>query len=231
MGAGKTVQSRLPNPNLPICCTDIRCFRPRSVHDFCFRLLRCHGLTIHHCGRHHDAYAQIQNYIRAAYAYCNTTHQSYRRSQSSGSCQHGRDLIPKPSKPVAEQGMPDNLYGMTEATVCTSQKLSGNKIDATCIGRAVDGLEVCLLADGCAEEIPKVEVGEICVAGPQLFRGYISTKPDAKSPECRRNGQMYYRTGDLGRMETCRTGEKTIRYLGRRDGQVKVHGIRVDLMM
>lgn len=36
-------------------------------------------------------------------------------------------------------------------------------------------------------------------------------------------------TGDLGRIETCVTGEKTLRYLGRRDGLVKVHGIRVHL--
>lgn len=124
-----------------------------------------------------------------------------------------------------------NLYGLTEATVCTSQTLSGNQIDAACIGRAVDGLEVFLLADGCVEELPEGEVGEICVAGPQLFRGYISTKPDLSLtfPEYRRNGQRYYRTGDLGRMETYTTGEKTVRYLGRRDEQVKVHGIRVDL--
>lgn len=122
-----------------------------------------------------------------------------------------------------------NLYGLTEATVCTSQKLSGNEIDAACIGRAIDGLEVCLLADGCVEEVPEGEVGEICVAGPQLFRGYISTRTDLTSPECRRNGQRHYRTGDLGRMETFGTGEKTIRCLGRRDGQAKVHGIRVNL--
>lgn len=120
-----------------------------------------------------------------------------------------------------------NLYGLTEATVCTSQKLSGNQIDAACIGRAVDGLEVCLLAHGCVEEVSE---DEICVAGPQLFRGYISTKTDLTSPECRRNGQRHYRTGNLGRMETWTTGEKTIRYLGRRDGQVKVHGIRVNLV-
>jgi amino acid adenylation domain-containing protein len=122
-----------------------------------------------------------------------------------------------------------NAYGPTETIVCTTQELSGNQIDAACVGRAVAGLGVCLFADGRAEEVPEGEVGEICVAGPQLFRGYLSTQNGLKFPECCRNGQRYYRTGDLGRMETCAMGGKTIRYLGRRDNQVKVHGIRVDL--
>lgn len=122
-----------------------------------------------------------------------------------------------------------NAYGPTETIVCTTQELSGNHIDAACIGRAVPGLDVRLLADGRAEEVPEGEVGEICVAGPQLFRGYLSTQKDLKSPEYCRDGERYYRTGDLGRMETCAKGTKTLRYLGRRDSQVKVHGIRVDL--
>lgn len=124
--------------------------------------------------------------------------------------------------------MPDKSVGLTEAVVCTSPKLNRNQTDAACIGRAVDGLEVCLLADGCVEEVAEGEVGEICIAGLPLFRGYISTNTDLTSPECHRNGQRRYRTGDLGRMETFTTGEKTIRYLGRRDGLAKLHGIRVN---
>lgn len=122
-----------------------------------------------------------------------------------------------------------NAYGPTETIVCTTQEPSGNKINAACIGRAIAGLEVFLLADGCAEEVQEGEVGEISVAGPQLFRGYISTQNDLNSPECYRNGKRHYRTGDLGRMESSETGEKTFRYLGRRDGQVKLRGIRLDL--
>ncbi|KAF4629502.1 hypothetical protein G7Y89_g8643 [Cudoniella acicularis] len=124
-----------------------------------------------------------------------------------------------------------NAYGPTETIVCTTQELGGNQIDAACIGQELPGLEVCLLAHGSVEEVPEGEIGEICVAGPQLFRGYISTEKskDTKSIECNRNGKRHYRTGDLGKIERGPAGEKTIRYLGRRDGQVKLHGIRVDL--
>ncbi|KAI4117411.1 MAG: hypothetical protein LQ345_002352 [Seirophora villosa] len=122
-----------------------------------------------------------------------------------------------------------NAYGPTETIVCSIQDLSGNEIDSACIGQGLDGLDVCLLADGSSDVVPEGEVGEICVAGPQLFYGYCSLEPDLEAHECFRHGQRYYRTGDRGRMEHYPTGEKTIRYLGRTDTQVKVHGIRVEL--
>ena len=122
-----------------------------------------------------------------------------------------------------------NAYGPTETIVCTIQELSGNQVDAACIGRAIAGLKVCLFADGLVEEVPEGEIGEICVAGPQLFRGYLCAQNELKISECFVNRERYYRTGDMGRTETCATGEKILRYLGRRDGQVKVRGIRVDL--
>ncbi|KAK2590969.1 hypothetical protein QQS21_011348 [Conoideocrella luteorostrata] len=126
-----------------------------------------------------------------------------------------------------------NSYGPTETIVCTIQYLGDNQIDAACIGKAVNGLKVCLLAPGELDEVAEGSIGEICVAGPHLFRGYISAEKlsdtELRSSECFRNGIRYYRTGDMGKMEACRGGGYTLRYLGRRDGQVKVHGIRADL--
>lgn len=122
-----------------------------------------------------------------------------------------------------------NAYGPTETIVCTIQELSGNQVDAACVGRAIAGLEVRLFADGLVEEVPEGEIGEICVAGPQLFRGYLCAQNELKISECFVNSERYYRTGDIGRTESCPTGEKTLRYLGRRDGQVKIRGIRVDV--
>ncbi|KHO00454.1 Amino acid adenylation [Metarhizium album ARSEF 1941] len=127
-----------------------------------------------------------------------------------------------------------NSYGPTETIVCTIQYLGGNEVDASCIGKAVPGLDVCLLAPGELDEVAAGKVGEICVAGPHLFRGYVSAEklpePEMKRRECLRNGVRYYRTGDMARMEACPGGGgHTLRYLGRRDGQVKVHGARTDL--
>ncbi|TQV90891.1 nonribosomal peptide synthetase [Cordyceps javanica] len=126
-----------------------------------------------------------------------------------------------------------NSYGPTETLVCTIQYLGGNRIDSSCIGKAVPGLEVCLLEPGESNEVASGNVGEICVAGPHLFRGYVSAEKLSKGQlaksECFRNGTRYYRTGDMGKMEACPGGGHTLRYLGRRDSQVKIHGIRTDL--
>ena len=122
-----------------------------------------------------------------------------------------------------------NAYGPTETIVCTVQELSGNDVDSACIGEALNGLEVCILADGSLEMVPDGEIGEICVAGPQLFKGYRSIESALESRECIRQGLRYYRTGDFGQVENHSKGIRTIRYLGRRDAQIKVHGIRIDL--
>ncbi|KAJ4328811.1 hypothetical protein N0V84_000821 [Fusarium piperis] len=123
-----------------------------------------------------------------------------------------------------------NAYGPTETIVCTVEDLSQNKdIDAACVGRQVHGLDVQLLADGEARPVPLGEVGEICVAGPQLLRGYLSSKGQFQPPECFIDGVRFYRTGDLGRSELSKAGVRTIRLIGRRDAEVKLRGIRIDL--
>ncbi|KAM0430163.1 hypothetical protein ACHAPT_006171 [Fusarium lateritium] len=123
-----------------------------------------------------------------------------------------------------------NAYGPTETIVCTVEDLSENKdIDATCVGREVPGLDVRLLANDEARSVPVGEVGEICVAGPQLLRGYLSSKGQFQPPECCIDDVRYYRTGDLGRSELSKAGVRTIRLIGRRDAEVKLRGIRIDL--
>ncbi|RSL52254.1 hypothetical protein CEP54_011029 [Fusarium duplospermum] len=123
-----------------------------------------------------------------------------------------------------------NAYGPTETIVCTVEDLSENKdIDASCVGRQVRGLDVRLLADGEARQAPVGEAGEICVAGPQLLRGYLSREGQFQPPECYIDGVRFYRTGDLGRSELSKAGVRTIRLIGRRDAEVKLRGIRIDL--
>ncbi|KAJ3460336.1 hypothetical protein MRS44_011203 [Fusarium solani] len=123
-----------------------------------------------------------------------------------------------------------NAYGPTETIVCTVEDLSKNKdIDAACVGRQVHRLDVRLLADDEARPVPLGEVGEICVAGPQLLRGYLSSKGQFQPPECYIDGARFYRTGDLGRSELSKAGVRTIRLIGRRDAEVKLRGIRINL--
>lgn len=123
-----------------------------------------------------------------------------------------------------------NAYGPTETIVCTVEDLSGNRdVDAACVGRQVDGLDVRLLADDEAKPVPLGEVGEICVAGPQLLRCYLSAEGQFQPLECYIDGERFYRTGDLGRSELSKAGVRTIKLIGRRDAEVKLRGIRIDL--
>ena len=122
-----------------------------------------------------------------------------------------------------------NAYGPTETIVCATQELNKDEIDSSIIGKAIEGLDIrlCNIEDG--SEVPQGDVGEICVAGPQLLDRYISIQEGISVPEYLHNGQRYYRTGDLGRLETLHTGEEGFRYIGRIDDQVKYHGIRLHL--
>ncbi|XP_044723972.1 AMP-binding enzyme domain-containing protein [Hirsutella rhossiliensis] len=123
-----------------------------------------------------------------------------------------------------------NAYGPTETAVCTVQDLGEDEgVDAACIGRPVPGLDVRLLDDGGGQAVRAGEVGEICVAGPQLLRGYLSPEGAVRPPECHMDGVRFYRTGDLGRSELSPAGLGTIRLIGRRDAEVKLRGIRLDL--
>ena len=122
-----------------------------------------------------------------------------------------------------------NAYGPTETILCTTQEVSGSQADPACLGHAIPGVDVCVIAEQGMDEVREGEVGEICVAGPQLFRGYISSLEKTQSSEFHRMGKRYYRTGDLGRWETAPSGGKTFTMVGRKDGMVKVHGVRVDV--
>ncbi|MEU6895508.1 Pls/PosA family non-ribosomal peptide synthetase [Streptomyces sp. NPDC046557] len=120
-----------------------------------------------------------------------------------------------------------NTYGPTEATVtATCQELLPGR--PVTIGRALPTYSVVLL-DERRQPVPQGTVGEICLGGPGLARGYVG-RPDltadrfVEHPLAPGGGRLY-RTGDLGRM----TGEGEIEYLGRADAEVKIRGYRVSL--
>ncbi|MFH5822973.1 Pls/PosA family non-ribosomal peptide synthetase [Georgenia sp. AZ-5] len=120
-----------------------------------------------------------------------------------------------------------NTYGPTEATVtCTWAELEPGR--PVTIGRALPTYRITLL-DETRRPVPVGEVGEICVGGPGVARGYVG-RPDLTADRFipdpdRPGGARVYRTGDLGRI----LPDGQIEYLGRADSEVKVRGHRVDL--
>ncbi|MEV7521234.1 amino acid adenylation domain-containing protein [Streptomyces sp. NPDC091371] len=121
----------------------------------------------------------------------------------------------------------ENQYGPSETHVVTAERLTGTPDtwpDLPAIGLAVDRTRVEILDDR-QQPLPAGVPGEICVFGAALADGYRG-KPEMTAERfVVRDGHRLYRTGDFGR--TLPDGR--IQCLGRRDGQVKVRGYRMEL--
>ncbi|ADB50870.1 non-ribosomal peptide synthetase [Conexibacter woesei] len=77
--------------------------------------------------------------------------------------------------------------------------------------------------------LPAGELGEICISGAGLARGYLHEPPGARPAFVAVPGVpggRLYRTGDRGRV---RPDDGVLEFAGRADGQVKVRGHRVEL--
>jgi amino acid adenylation domain-containing protein len=122
-----------------------------------------------------------------------------------------------------------NEYGPTEATVACMLHRFDRATDvrpSVPIGRPADNARIHVLgADG--NPVPRGVSGEICIGGPRVARGY-RRRPDLTAQAFVSDplgGGRLYRTGDVGRW----LPDGTLEFLGRRDAQVKVHGVRVEL--
>ncbi|NUP73451.1 MAG: amino acid adenylation domain-containing protein [Sinomonas sp.] len=119
-----------------------------------------------------------------------------------------------------------NTYGPTEGTVTATwgELIPGRTVT---IGKPLPTYFISIL-DEDRETVPSGEVGEICIGGPGVARGYIN-QPEKTADRFLVDpsvpGGRLYRTGDLGRI----TPSGEIEYLGRADSEVKIRGHRVDL--
>ncbi|WP_342235492.1 amino acid adenylation domain-containing protein [Inquilinus sp. OTU3971] len=120
-----------------------------------------------------------------------------------------------------------NAYGPSEASVCASWHEVDPEAaypDGIPIGRPIANTRMMVL-DGAGRAMPVGAVGEICLAGPGLARGYFG-RPDLSAERfVELDGRRVYRTGDAGLVQP----DGAVVYLGRRDSQVKFHGYRVEL--
>jgi amino acid adenylation domain-containing protein len=124
-----------------------------------------------------------------------------------------------------------NLYGPTETNVCTWYEVPSLSPSATApipIGRAITGVEVVAVGDD-DRVVPRGEVGELCVRGPTVMRGYWGD-PERTASAMRpiqntASPWPTYRTGDLVRLGD----DGNYIFLGRRDAQIKLRGYRIEL--
>jgi amino acid adenylation domain-containing protein len=121
-----------------------------------------------------------------------------------------------------------NAYGPTEVTTFTSCEVVSPPADgaAVPIGRPINHTGVRLL-DTNLDSVPDGGVGEVCVGGDGLARGYLADPALTAArfvPDPRGSGQRLYRTGDLAR----HLPDGRLEYLGRVDRQIKRRGVRIE---
>ena len=145
---------------------------------------------------------------------------------TSKHCRNFFDAV-SPNQPVIT-----NVYGVAECSVdSTSCDVTIENLDAFSdeipIGKSLENSSVAIVNPQLRRQ-PAQVVGEIAIGGAGVARGYVKRVELTQSkfidhPE--NDGERLYLTGDLG----WRDVHGNIHFVGRRDNQVKINGIRVEL--
>jgi surfactin family lipopeptide synthetase A len=128
-----------------------------------------------------------------------------------------------------------NSYGPTECADGVTHYLIYQAPDDSVInmpiGQKLPNLTIHVLEPGSFKEMVDGEIGELCVSGVGVGRGYIHDEartklaffknPFSEDPAYRR----LYRTGDLVKY----LPDGNLEYLGRIDRQIKIRGFRIEL--
>ena len=125
-----------------------------------------------------------------------------------------------------------NLYGPTEAAIdvtawnCAQKHPSSSSIP---IGRPITNTSLYVL-DGFGSPVPVGVVGELCIGGLQVARGYLSrneltAERFIADPCSSVMDAKMYKSGDLARW----LPDGNLEYIGRLDFQIKLRGFRIEL--
>jgi amino acid adenylation domain-containing protein len=126
-----------------------------------------------------------------------------------------------------------NVYGAAESSDVSSfyrlRDFERYARTSVPIGTPIDNTQVYVL-DEELRLLPIGVVGEICLGGDGVGRGYINdaaltARKFVDDPYSREPGAKLYRTGDLGRF----LPDGTLEFVGRIDHQVKIRGLRIEL--
>ncbi|XLS27836.1 amino acid adenylation domain-containing protein [Flavobacteriaceae bacterium M23B6Z8] len=125
-----------------------------------------------------------------------------------------------------------NDYGPAEASDGTTWNVFEEVAPGTTIipiGKPIYNMKN-YIVDAYMNLLPVGVIGEICVAGVGVGRGYINDEEKTKSvfhadPFCDHKEQRLYKTGDLGKL----LPDGMIQFYGRKDYQVKINGQRIEL--
>ncbi|HSW86044.1 MAG TPA: AMP-binding protein [Rhabdochlamydiaceae bacterium] len=111
-------------------------------------------------------------------------------------------------------------YGITECGPIVT--LNRPRTPRQGVGQPIPGVELCIIDRETGRTIPKEKEGEICIRGPNVFKGYLGSQA---SPFIQIDENMWYRSGDRGYL-----GEGNHLFLsGRLKRFIKVGGEMVSL--
>ncbi len=149
---------------------------------------------------------------------------SLRRVILAGEAVHGRDA----ARLFARGIVAYNAYGPTETAVCATLGRVGRLPEDSApvpIGRPLANLHI-EIRDPRGAAVPIGVPGELLVFGPGVALGYWR-RPELTAERFVADAKLGrgYRSGDLARW----LADGSIEYLGRRDEQVKLRGLRVEL--
>jgi acyl-coenzyme A synthetase/AMP-(fatty) acid ligase/acyl carrier protein len=123
-----------------------------------------------------------------------------------------------------------NVYGPTETCVWSSLQRVAPGVGPVPLGEPLAGTRLLVLDESGRRPVPDGAIGELYIGGAGLARGYLgrpglTAERFVPDPFAERPGERLYRTGDLVR----RRHDGELHFVGRRDGQVKLHGRRIEL--
>jgi len=149
----------------------------------------------------------------------------------------GGEALSKEHVKLALQKLPNtkiiNGYGPTENTTFTCTYLIPNLdfdvVVSVPIGKPISNTS-CYIMDQNGQLVLKGAVGELCIGGDGVSRGYnkrvsLSAEKFVPNPFGNTPGERLYRTGDLVRYDQ----DGNIQFIGRIDNQVKIRGFRIEL--
>ncbi|MEL7003525.1 MAG: non-ribosomal peptide synthetase [Bacteroidota bacterium] len=119
-----------------------------------------------------------------------------------------------------------NLYGPTETSIYSTSDYVSPAESIISIGKPIDNTEIIIL-DEKMNPVPIGVNGMIYITGIGLARGYLNEveKTHNSFTYNGMEGERSYCTGDVGRW----LPDGRIRFIGRRDNQVKIRGHRIEL--
>lgn len=126
-----------------------------------------------------------------------------------------------------------NVYGAAECSDVSSfyhlKDFDRYMKSSVSIGKPIYNTKIYILDEN-LEPVPAGVVGEICLAGEGVGKGYINDEEltemkFVKDPFSKDEDAKMYRTGDLGRFMP----DGNLEFNGRLDYQIKIRGLRVEL--